>query len=230
MTLPTCRGAGLSITPPGVMPAVPIRLEFWIGRGFVCRLTRLRFSTTTFLSLGRASITRPCLPRSLPLRMWTRSPFLILMVWAISEHLRRQGNDLHEVLLAQLARDRPEDAGAARVALVVDDHGGVLVERDRRAVLATVRLLRAHDDGLHDLALLHGALRRGEFDGADDDVADARVAAVRPALHADAQELAGAGVVGHAQSGLLLDHRRPSEQVVLTGCEKPAAQGRREGA
>ena len=37
-------------------------------------------------------------------------------------------DDLHEVLLAQLAGDRPEDARAARVALVVDDHGGVLVE------------------------------------------------------------------------------------------------------
>src|SRR5206468_4832215 len=122
------------------------------------------------------------------------------------EDLRGERDDLHEVLLAQLARDGPEDAGAARVALAVDDHGGVLVEGDRRAVLAAVCLLRAHDDGLHDLALLHRALRGGELDRADDDVADARVAAMRPALDADAQELAGAGVVGDAQSGLLLDH------------------------
>src|SRR3954453_22471995 len=105
-------------------------------------------------------MTRPCLPRSLPLRMWTRSPFLILMVCATSEHLRRQRNDLHEVLLAQLARDRAEDPGAARVALVVDDHGRVLVERDLRPVLAAERLLRPHDDGAHDLALLDRALRR----------------------------------------------------------------------
>src|SRR5204863_9123315 len=87
---------------------------------------------------------------------------------------------------------------------------GLLVERDRGAVLAAVRLLRTHDDRLHDLALLDGALRRRELDRADDDVADARVAAVRPALDADAQELAGAGVVGDAQSGLLLDHRAAS--------------------
>src|SRR3954447_22672757 len=151
-------------------------------------------------------MTRPCLPRSLPLRMWTRSPFLILMVCATSEHLRRQRDDLHEVLLAQLARDRTEDPGASRVALVVDDHSGVLVERDGRAIFAAVRLLRAHDDRLDDLALLDRALRGGELDRADDDVADTRVAAVRPALDADAQDLAGAGVVGDPDTRFLLDH------------------------
>src|ERR671923_567390 len=83
MTFPTGSGAGRSITPPGVMPAVPMRLVFWIGRGFVCRLTMLRFSTTTFFSFGRASMTRPCLPRSLPLKMWTRSPLRIRIVCAI---------------------------------------------------------------------------------------------------------------------------------------------------
>src|SRR5262249_36626524 len=65
-----------SITPPGVICVPPIRLESRIGRGFVCRLTVLRFSTITRRSAGRASMTRPCLPRSLPLIMWTRSPFL----------------------------------------------------------------------------------------------------------------------------------------------------------
>src|SRR4051794_11733429 len=151
-------------------------------------------------------MTRPCLPRSLPLRMWTRSPFLILMVCATSEHLRRQRDDFHEVLLAQLACDRPEDAGAARVALVVDDHGRVLVERDRRAVVPAERLLRAHDNRADDLALLHGTLRRRGLDRADDDVADARVAAVVTAHHADAEQLARTGVVGHLETAFLLNH------------------------
>ena len=71
------------------------------------------------------------LAASLPRRTATRSPFFTFMVWPWSEHLRSKADDLHEVLLAQLARDRPEDARAARVALVVDDHGGVLVECDR---------------------------------------------------------------------------------------------------
>src|SRR5947207_1470585 len=126
------------------------------------------------------------------------------------QHLRGERDDLHEVLLAQLARDRAEDARPARVALVVDDHGCVLVERDRRSVLAPEGLLRPDDDGSHDLALLHRALRRGGLDRADDDVADARVAAVVAAHHADAEELAGAGVVGDLQTGLLLDHRAAS--------------------
>src|ERR671936_3229262 len=122
------------------------------------------------------------------------------------EDLGREGDDLHEVVLAELARDGPEDAGAARVALVVDDHGGVLVERDRRAVVAAVRLARPHDHGLDDLALLDRPLRRRLLDGADDYVADARVAALRSPLDADAEDLAGAGVVGNAESGLLLNH------------------------
>src|SRR6266567_7473225 len=103
-----------------------------------------------------------------------RTAFALLL-----EHLRCERDDLHEVLLAQLARDGPEDAGAARVALVVDDHCGVLVERDLRPVIAAEGLASPHDDGLDDFALLHGALRRRALDRRRDDVADARVAALR---------------------------------------------------
>src|SRR5712691_6868895 len=143
------------------------------------------------------------------------------------KNLRGKRDDLHEVLLAQLARHRSEDARAARVALVVDDHGGVLVERDLRSVVAPERLLRAHDDGLHDLALLDGALGRRALDGSGDDVAHARVAALRSAGDADAEQLAGARVVGDAETRLLLDHRFPSLQIALDAGEKQAAQGRR---
>src|SRR5437660_12586133 len=173
ITFPTGTGVGLSMIPPGATCVPPMRLASRIGRGFWCRRATLRFSTTTLRSLGRASRTRPCLPRSLPASICTRSPFFTFIV-GISEHLRSQRDDLHEVLLAQLARDRPEDAGAARIALVVDDHGGVLVECDRRAVVPAERLLRADDDGADDLALLDGALRCRGLDGADDDVAHAR--------------------------------------------------------
>src|SRR3978361_2056424 len=96
---------------------------------------------------------------------------------AILEHLRGQRDDLHVVPIAQLAGHRPEDAGAARVARGVDDHGGVLVEGDVRAVVAPDLLLRAHDDGLDDLALLDRALRAGGLDRGGDHVADVRVAA-----------------------------------------------------
>src|SRR3954465_2024957 len=125
---------------------------------------------------------------------------------AILEHLRGERDDLHVVPVAQLAGHRPEDARATRVARGVDDHGGVLVEGDVRAVLAPELLLRAHDDGLDDLALLDRALRAGGLDGRGDHVADVRVLAARAALHADDQDLAGAGVVGDLEACLVLDH------------------------
>ena len=65
--------------PPGMICGAPIRLGCLIGRGRVWRLTMFRFSTMTRRSLGRASSTRPCLPRSLPVIIWTRSPFLIFI-------------------------------------------------------------------------------------------------------------------------------------------------------
>src|SRR5690242_11764949 len=123
-----------------------------------------------------------------------------------SKNLWSKRNDLHEVLLAKLARDGPEDARPARVELVVDDHGRVLVEADQCAVVAAVGLLRPDDDRLDDVALLDRALRRGGLHRSNDDVADARVAPVRAPHHADAEELAGAGVVGDLQTRLLLDH------------------------
>src|SRR3954454_1144139 len=122
------------------------------------------------------------------------------------EHLRREAHDLHEVAVAQLARDRPEDSGAARVVLRVDDDGGVLVEGDVRAVIAPELLLRADDDGLDDLALLDRPLRGGGLDRRGDDVPYAGVAAARAAHHADAEDLAGAGVVGNLEARLVLDH------------------------
>src|SRR3954451_8313689 len=122
------------------------------------------------------------------------------------EHLRGERDDLHEVALAQLARDGPEDARAARVVLRVDDDGGVLVEGDVCAVLAAVLLLRADDDRGDDVALLDRPLRVGLLDGRLDDVAHARLAAARAAHDADAERPPRAGVGGAAQAALVLDH------------------------
>src|SRR5690242_18218291 len=129
---------------------------------------------------------------------------------AISEHLRRQGDDLHEVAVAQLAGHGAEDAGAARVVLSVDRHGRVLVEGDVRAVVAAELLARTHDHGRDDLALLDRALRARLLDRGHDRVAHAGVAPARASADADAENLACAGVVGHAQPRLVLDHRARS--------------------
>jgi hypothetical protein len=68
-----------------------------------------------------------------------------------SEHLRGQRDDLHELLLAQLAAHRAEDARPARVAAGLDDDGRVLVEPDVAAVGTTALLGGADDDGLDDV-------------------------------------------------------------------------------
>src|SRR5215211_4938162 len=147
-------------------------------------------------------MTLPVLPLSLPAITITLSSVRIF----ISEHLRRERDDPHEAAVAQLARDGAEDARAARVVRGVEDHRGVLVERDVGPVLAAELLLRAHDDGLDDLALLDGALRVRLLDGRGDDVPHARVAAAGAAHDADAQDLARARVVGDLEPGLVLDH------------------------
>ena len=97
------------------------------------------------LGAGWRRMTRstvPRLPASLPARTTTVSPLRIsgtlgLRGWASgrpSQHLRGERDDLHVVAVAQLARDRAEDARPARVALVVDQDRGVLVEADVAAV------------------------------------------------------------------------------------------------
>src|SRR4051794_34441361 len=161
-------------------------------------------STNTRFFLGSTWRTVPVFPLSFPVITRTVSPFFTLM--AMSKHLRGERDDPHEVAVAQLARHRPEDAGAARAAGGVDDHCGVLVEGYVGAVLAPELLLRAHHDGRHHLALLDVAVRDRLLDRGDDRVADAGVAALRPATNADAQDLASAGVVGHAKPCLRLDH------------------------
>src|SRR3546814_3810537 len=95
-----------------------------------CFLAMFTPPTMTLPRSGMARMTSPSLPRSLPVSTRTVSPLRIFMP-AMSEHLRRQRHDAHELGIAQLAAHRAEDAGAARLALVVDADGGVLVEIGR---------------------------------------------------------------------------------------------------
>src|SRR5919198_5669864 len=147
-------------------------------------------------------ISLPFAPLSLPAITSTVSPLFTFM----SEHLRREGDDLHEPLVAKLATDRPEDARPSRLAVRLDQHGGVLVEPDVRAIRATAFLDGPHDDGLDHVAALHPGSGDGVLDGGHDDVADARVAAPGAAEHPDAEDLLRTRVVGDAQPRLLLDH------------------------
>src|SRR6185312_6017475 len=107
----------------------------------VCFFTRPTPSTITFCSCGKAAITRPLAPLSLPARTTTVSPFftfidggfflsVAFLTVAMSEHLRCQRDDPHEALVAKLPAHGAEDARPAGVAAVADDHRGVLVEAD----------------------------------------------------------------------------------------------------
>src|SRR4051812_2608684 len=195
-TFETWIGMSLSMMPPCIV---------W-PCALVWRLAMLMPSMITRSWSGITRVMGPSLPTSLPAMTRTWSPFFTFM----SQHLRSERHDSHEPSLAQLAAHRPEDAGTPRLHLVVDEDGCVLVEPDVTPVRTPPLLLRADDDALHDVALLHRRARHRVLDGRHEDVADRRVATARPAEHLDAQHLAGAGVVGHLEARLLLDHRARS--------------------
>src|ERR1017187_616657 len=139
---------------------------------------------------------RACLARRL-------STWLIVL---ISEDLRGERDDLHEVPLAQLSRHRPEDASAAWVVLGRDEDGGVLIEAYLTAVGTVEGLDGADDDRPDHVTLLDLSVGLRHLDGPDDDVANRAVLALAAAEHANAEELASATVVGHPEDRLLLDH------------------------
>src|SRR5882724_10919291 len=175
--------------------------------GLVWRLMTFTPWTTTRCSVGSTRSTSPTLPLLRPAMTFTRSPFLIFILLVMGlQHLRRQRDDLHELLTAQLARHRSKDAGADRLVLLGDQHGGVAVETDGAAVDAAQREGGPHDDGAMHLALLHAAARDRLLDGDDDDIADAGILAARAAQHFDALHATGAGIVGNLEIGSHLDH------------------------
>src|SRR5690606_24774813 len=137
------------------------------------------FSTTT-RSSPSTRVTTPRRPLSRPAMTTTSSPFLMRFIVFVLQHFGRQRDDLHEPVRAQLARDRPEDTRADRLEAVVQQHGRVAVEPDRRPVRTAQALPRAHDHGVVDLALLHAPARDRVLDRHLDHVADARVTALRP--------------------------------------------------
>src|SRR5215208_2715189 len=106
----------------------------------------------------------------------------------------------------KLAHDRAEDAGADRLLVLVDEDGGVGIEPDHRPVGTANVLGGADDHRMVNVALLDAAARRRFLHGNDDDVADARGPALRPAQHLDALDALRAAVVRDVQIGLHLDH------------------------
>src|SRR3990172_6148555 len=188
----------------------------------MCLFTMLIPVTITRLSFGMTRRTVPLLPRSLPFVTRTVSS---LWMRCILQHLRRQGDDLHEVALPKLAGNRPEDARALGVGRVGQDHRGVVIEPDVGAVVPAVWLGHPHDDRADDLAFLDGAAGRGLLHCGDDYVAHASVAAPRAAQHLDHHHLARAGVVRDPQPGVGLDQEDSSSLASASGSGSAASSG-----
>src|SRR6476661_5123968 len=193
---------------------------------WVCRWWRLMMFTPCTVTrpvLGCTRSTAPRLPLSSPEITCTVSPLVTCRrirtgAWwrtrlaflytsgFMLQHLRRERDDLHVPLLAQLAGDRPEDTGGPGLAVIGNEDRGVLIEPDVGAVLATGLLGRPHDNRLGHVALLHLARRDGVLDGHHHDVAEPGVATLAAAEDADDERAPGARVVRDAENGFLLDH------------------------
>src|SRR5204862_5131581 len=93
-----------------------------------------------------------------------------------------------------------------RFALRADDDRAVRVELDVAAVGPAPLALGTHDHRARRLALLDLAVGQRFLDADDDHVTELSVAAARPSEHLDALHHLGAGVVGHIQYCLDLNH------------------------
>src|SRR5258706_594404 len=114
------------------------------------------------------------------------APFTSLSLFSLAMVLASNVHDfavgLEEAHLAggvgSLRFQERESDPVARSGGGVQQHCGVGVELDHRAVRAAHAVRRAHDHRGIDLALLHATARRSTLDADLDDVADARVAAL----------------------------------------------------
>ena len=101
-------------------------------------------------------------------------------------HLGSQTDDLPPSLHPQVCTDDPTDTRAQHLALVVEEHSGIVVKPDEAAVWPADGLASADDDSATDVALADlGRRGRGldrdgasAFDDTDDLVADAAPAVV----------------------------------------------------
>ncbi len=181
--------------------------------GRMAFLTMLTFSTTTrSFSRQRAQhAARPC-RLSLPAMTLTLSPLLDRSSCSIHyAHLPYSVSGARDTIFMYfLSRSSRATGPKMRVPRgapsLLMSTAAFWSKLDVAAVGATDFLLHAHDDAAHDLALLDVAVGRRFLHAADDHVTEARVTALGAAQDLDALHLASAGVVGHCEHGLHLNH------------------------
>src|SRR5580658_5590204 len=123
-------------------------------------------------------------------------------------HFRSERDDLGELLVAQFAGYRPEDARPNRLVRIVNQYRRVIVKTDVRSVLAPLLFARAHNHALHHRSLLYLAFRLRFLHRRRDDVAQSRRQSRISSERKDAGQLARAGIVRHRQPCSHLYHDR----------------------
>src|SRR5438067_9841343 len=183
-----------------IPPVTPV-----LGFGLTAFLATFTPSTMT-CSPSTRLLTTPRLPLSLPARTTTSSFLRILSIATPLQNFWCQGHDLHELLGAQLARHRPEDAGTDRLQLGVQQDSSIAVELDQGTVLAAHTFGGTHDNSVVNFTLFDAATWGCDFDGDLDHVANACITALGAAQYLDAQNFFGTGIVGHFQPAFGLNH------------------------
>src|SRR5271154_4581493 len=114
-------------------------------------------------------------------------------------HFRSERDNLGELLVAQLAGYRPENARPNRLDRIINQHRRIIVKTDVRPVLAPLLFARAHNHALHHRSLLYLAFRLRFLHCRRDDVAQSRSQSRISAQRKNAGQLARAGIVRHRQ-------------------------------
>ena len=114
-----------------------------------------------------------------------------------SNNFRRERNDFHELFFPQFAGDGPEYSGAARLTLIVQQDGGVVIEAYIGTIPAADFLLSSHHHRPGNFPLLDGTGGYGGFHRHDDDVADGSPFTAAAAEDAKAFNAFGSGIISH---------------------------------
>src|SRR5437868_8859170 len=115
------------------------------------------------------------------------------------KYLWRKRNNLQELLLAQFAGNRTEDASSYRLTGFIDQHGRILVKANVGSIPAARFLAHPDNHRLHYGALFRRSIRRCFLHRSGDDVAQTRSQTAGSTQRKDHLQLARAGVIGDFQ-------------------------------
>ena len=107
---------------------------------------------------------------------------------------------------AQFTRHRPEDTRTDRLALVIKQDRRIAIKLDQRAIRTTHALGGTNHHSAVNVTLLDTTTRGRILDTHLDDVTHPGVATLGAAQHLDAHHITCAGIIGHVQHRLHLDH------------------------